>query len=65
MSRSTTELRELAHDMRNALSGMYAYVQVLELALAKPGLEQELQITKTITELAQKMDALISERVRD
>jgi len=57
------ELRRFAHDLRNALSALYSYAQLLEMSLQKPGLEEELKIAEAIGESVRKMDALISERV--
>jgi|GEM_PF-2666156 len=62
-SDTVAELHRLAHDLRNALSSIYSYSQLLQLALSKKGMSEEEKIAGSIRKAAKKMDAMITERV--
>ena len=49
-----------AHDLRNSLSAIYSYTQILELMLDTPTTQKELDIAKSIRESAKKMNELIT-----
>lgn len=59
----TTNLRRFSHDLRNTLSVIFNYTQVLEMSLQKSGTEKDIEITKHIIESIKKMDALITEEL--
>lgn len=62
MAKEHSEMQQLAHDLRNALSSIYGYAQLLELSLSKQGLEQEHKTATALLEAARKMQAMITER---
>ena len=54
-----SENNRFAHDLRNSLSAIYSYTQMLELLLDTPTTTKELDIARSINESAKKMNALI------
>ena len=55
--------RLLAHDLRNGLSPILMYAEILETSLAKLSLEQEEQTARLITESVKEMNNLIRIRL--
>jgi len=55
--------RLLGHDLRNALSPILMYAEILETSLAKLSLEQEEQTARLITESVKEMNNLIRIRL--
>jgi signal transduction histidine kinase len=60
---SSDDLRQLAHDLRNAMSAIYSYAQFLEQSLEGSGLEKEAKIASDIVNGIRKMESIISERL--
>jgi signal transduction histidine kinase len=58
---SSSGTGRLAHDLRNSLSVIYSYVQLLELSLTKLQLEKEVRISQVIAREVKKMNVMISE----
>ena len=58
----TVEDHKLAHDLRNALSPILLYAQLLEVSLAKLSLENEEQTARLISDSVKDMDAMILEK---
>lgn len=56
------ENHKLAHDLRNALSPILLYAQILEASLTKLALENEAQTARLISDSVKDMDALIVEK---
>ena len=54
-----SENNRFAHDLRNSLSAIYSYTQMLELMLDTPSTQKERDIAKSICESAMQMNALI------
>jgi len=54
--------RELAHELRNALSPILLYAQILEVSLTKLSLDNEVKLTQTISEAIKEMDTMIVEK---
>lgn len=57
------EMQRLAHDLRNSLSSMYTYAQLLELSLSEQDRQREKQFATSICESIEKMKDLIDQRV--
>lgn len=57
------ENRKLAHDLRNTLSPILLYAQILEVSLEKLSLEHELETARLISDSVKEMDALIVEKL--
>ena len=53
---------KLAHDLRNALSPILLYAQLLEVSLAKLSLENDEQTARLISDSVKDMDAMILEK---
>ncbi len=53
---------QLAHDLRNALSPILLYAQILEVSLAKLSLEKEEEMARLISESITEMDAMIVQK---
>ncbi len=62
---SSNELRRLSHDLKNALSAIYSYAQLLEFTLSKKHMTGEQRIAASICESAKKMDTMITDRIKD
>ncbi len=60
---SGKELRVLAHDIRNLLGGISNYAQLLQMLVAKHGLEQEESAAQSIVTIVRKIDELLIERI--
>lgn len=58
-----SEDHKLAHDLRNALSPILLYAQLLEVSLAKLSLENEEQTARLICDSVKEMDAMIVEKL--
>ena len=54
-----SENNRFAHDLRNGLSAIYSYTQMLEIMLDTPSTQKERDIAKSICESAKQMNALI------
>ena len=50
---------QFTHDLRNSLSAIYSYVQILELMLDSEATQKELEIAKSIGVSAKKMNDII------
>ena len=57
------ELRVFAHDVRNLLGGINNYAQLLQMLVAKQGLEQEESAAQSIIEIVHKIDELFKVRI--
>ena len=57
-----TEIKQIAHDLRNELSIIYSYAQILEMSL-KSSAAEELKLAQAISNSVKKMTALINERM--
>ncbi len=57
------EIKQLAHDLRNELSSMYSYAQLLELSLDTPDSQKESILAKGISTSVRNMIALVAERM--
>lgn len=60
---TSLELQSLAHDLRNSLSSIYSYAQILELSLLKHDMQKEVLIAQNICESIKQMTQLIDKRV--
>ena len=58
-----SEMHRFAHDLRNTLSAVYTYAQILRMSLDKPGSENELKLAKAIEESVQDVENLIRTRL--
>jgi signal transduction histidine kinase len=58
-----SEMQRFAHDLRNTLSAVYTYAQILRMSLDKPGSENELKLAKSIEESVQDVENLIRTRL--
>lgn len=56
------EHRQLAHDLRNALSPILLYADILEASLSKLSLNNEEQMVRLISDSVKEMDAMIIEK---
>lgn len=57
------ELLVLAHDVRNLLSGINNYAQLIHMLVVKRGVTQEESAALAIIETVHKIDLLIKERI--
>ena len=57
------ENRQLAHDLRNALSPILLYAQILESSLSELSLENEEQTARLISESVKELEEMIVERL--
>jgi nitrogen-specific signal transduction histidine kinase len=57
------DLDRLAHDLRNVMSAIYSYAQILELSLTSLQLEKEMKIANKITNEIRKVNSMISKRM--
>ncbi len=53
------EIHALIHDLRNLLSAIYNFTQILELSFSTHEMEKEKKIVQHIYESAQKMEHLM------
>lgn len=60
---SDDDLKILAHDLRNSMTVMYSYMQVLELSLTNLKLEKEVKIVKDVIAEIREMNILIGKRM--
>jgi signal transduction histidine kinase len=60
--RSERDLHRLGHDLRNSLSAIYSYAQVLEASLAEINPKQKALAT-SICSAIKRMEEMISEHV--
>lgn len=60
---SDDDLRQLAHDLRNAMSAIYSYAQFLELSLEELGLDKEAKVASKLVNEIRKMESIISKRI--
>ena len=65
MKKDPLDLGLLAHDLRNALSSIYGYAQLLELMLQKHGMEKELKSAQALVEAVKNMEGLITVRLSE
>jgi light-regulated signal transduction histidine kinase (bacteriophytochrome) len=54
------DMEKFSHDLRNMMSAIYTYAQVLELSLEGTNMEKEMDIVRAINDSVKKMDALIA-----
>lgn len=54
----------LAHDLRNAMTVMYSYLQILERSLVGRDLDKEVKIVEDVLAEIREMDKMISVRAR-
>jgi nitrogen-specific signal transduction histidine kinase len=59
MEATDTSLRAFAHDIRNYLSAIHGYSQVLELRLGQKGMAEEVRFAKEIIRGATKIEELL------
>lgn len=57
------ERRTLVHDLRNALSPILMYAQLLEASLSKLKLQNEVEIAHMISDAVEEIDIMISARL--
>jgi signal transduction histidine kinase len=57
------EMRHFSHELRNMLSAIYTYAQVLELTLEKNNMKKETDIAHSIVDSVKDMEALIKEEL--
>ena len=57
------ENRQLVHDLRNALSPILLYAQILEASLSKLSLENDAQTAHLISDLVKEIDEMIVNRL--
>lgn len=57
------DLRHFAHELRNILSALYIYEQVLELSLQDKHMKDEAEIARSMAELMQKIEALLIKEI--
>jgi len=58
-----TEIKQLAHDLRNELSGIYSYAQILETSFNTIETQKELEIARAISTSVESMITLIAIRM--
>jgi nitrogen-specific signal transduction histidine kinase len=58
-----SEIKQLAHDLRNELSSIYGYAQILETSFNSPDTQKELEISQAIGTCVKKMTVLITEQM--
>ena len=63
MKHPKNELHKLAHDLRNSLSAIYTYAQLLEASVVELPLENKENIGRIICGLVKNMDTMITERI--
>ncbi|MBA3788920.1 hypothetical protein H0X32_00810 [Patescibacteria group bacterium] len=56
-------LPRLAHDLRNDLSVIYCYAQILEVSLSKQKMDKDKELARIICNSIKKMEMLIIERI--
>jgi signal transduction histidine kinase len=56
-------ISKTSHDLRNALSVIYSYAQLLELSLERPDTREELASAQGLSHAVKDMEALLTERV--
>ncbi len=57
------EIRRFAHDLRNSLSAILSYAQVLDISLSEQKMNKEADAARAICDAVMKMDLLITEQV--
>jgi len=62
MQEQNVEDRLLAHDLRNALSSILMYAQILEASLSKLSLKDEEKTARLISHSVREMNTMINTR---
>ncbi len=57
------EIHRFAHDLRNSLSAILSYAQVLDFSLSEQKMNREAQAARAICDSVKKMELLITERL--
>jgi len=55
----------LAHDLRNALSPILMYTEILETSLTKLSLDSEIEVTRLIADAVKEMNTMIQSRLEN